>query len=214
MIKKAFIAQVTIILVVALLTPSMANAQITSHYGAKIGDSGANLVGFDLTISSPISKEVYSNTLPLEFKLHWSPVGVSLFFNWTFSGIYTYSIDYNSPVSIESNQSSSDFYGYGAHSENGFKYNPSFSYLLDISNLENGQHSIVISAGMYFNDSGKLHELYKDSSSPIIFSVQNQMSNNTLEFTLIPDLPTALAITVLVVITVALAVVVKRRKKV
>ncbi len=38
------------------------------------------------------------------------------------------------------------------------------------------------------------------------------MSNNTLKFTLIPDLPTALAITVLVVITVALAAVVKRRK--
>jgi hypothetical protein len=208
MIKKAFIAQVTIILVVALITPSTTNAQITSHYGAKIGDSGANLVGFDSTISSPISKEVYSNTLPLEFKLHWSPVGVSLFFNWTFSGIYTYSIDYNSPVSIVSNQSSSDFYGYS------FKYNPSFSYLLDISNLENGQHNIVITAGMYYNISGELDELYKDSSSPIIFSVQNQMSNNTLEFTLIPDLPTALAITVLVVITVALAAVVKRRIKV
>jgi hypothetical protein len=89
MARLAVVVLILLFLTLALLTPSTANAQITNHYGAKIGDSGANLVGFDLTISSPISKEVYSNTLPLEFKLHWSPVGVSLFFNWTFSGIYT-----------------------------------------------------------------------------------------------------------------------------
>lgn len=212
-IKKSFIAQVTIILFVALFIPLITNGQITSHYGAKTGDSGSNLVGFDLTIYNPISKEVYSNKLPLNFKIDWI-VGVYPFFNWTFAGIYTYSIDSKSPVSIESNQSESDRI-YPVN-EGNFKYNPSFSYLLDISNLANGQHSIVLSAGFYYeSQSGVLEwQFLNETSSPIYFQVQNSMpaSNPTPTPTpTVPEFPATLAITLLLVMALVFAVVFGRK---
>jgi hypothetical protein len=175
---------VAFFLTMPLLIPSMTtNAQTTSHYGAKIGDSGANLIGFDLTINSPISQKVYTDSLPFDFQLHWSPVGVSTFFNWTFVGLYTYSIDHKTPVSIESNQSESDIYGNGSN----FKYNPSFTYLLDISDLTNGKHVFVISAGLYYNMSGQLSQLYNESSSPLQFLVQNPAPSPTSK---VPEFPT------------------------
>jgi hypothetical protein len=171
-IKKPFIAQVTIILVVTFLIPSLANAQTTSHYGAKTGDSGANLVGFGLTMYKPINQEVYTNVLPLFFNIDWL-VGVYPFFNFTFAGIYTYTIDKMSPIIIESNQTSNDKYD----AKTNFTYNPSFSYFLNVSNLSKGQHSIVISAGFYYrSQSGSLQECFlNETSSPINFQIQNSI---------------------------------------
>jgi hypothetical protein len=172
MIKKPFIAQVAIVLVVAILIPSLANAQTTSHYGAKKGEPGANPVGFDLKMYKPINQEVYTNVLPLFFKIDWL-VGVYPFFNFTFAGIYTYSIDKMSPIVIESNQTSNDKYD----AKTNFTYNPSFSYFLDVSNLSKGQHSIVISAGFYYrSQSGSLQECFlNETSSPINFQIQNSI---------------------------------------
>jgi len=153
--------------------PSLVNLPTVTHYGDKVGQSGANPVGFDLTMYSPTSQKNYAGTIPLNFNVRWEPFGVSTFFNWTFSGIYTYSIDNKPAVSLQSNQSASDFYGYGPNASRTFKYNPSFSYLIDISNLENGRHRIVISAGLYYNQSGYLYQLFNESSSPFSFSVQN-----------------------------------------
>ena len=183
MIKKSFIAQVTIILVVTFLIPSLANAQTTSHYGAKTGDSGANPVGFDLTMYKPINQEVYTNVLPLFFKIDWL-VGVYPFFNFTFAGIYTYSIDNMSPIVIESNQTSNDKYD----AKTNFTYNPSFSYFLDVSNLSKGQHSIVISAGFYYrSQSGSLQECFlNETSSPIYFQIQSSIPVSTPTITPTP----------------------------
>jgi hypothetical protein len=176
MIKKSFIVVVTLILVITLVIPAVTVAQTTSHYGAKTGDSGANLVGFDLSINSPINQKVYADSMPLNFKLDWL-VGVYPFFNFTFAGIYTYRIDNLSPIVIESNQTSNDKYD----AKTNFTYNPSFSYFLDVSNLSNGQHSIVISAGFYYrSQSGSLQECFlNETSSPIYFQVQNSMPIST-----------------------------------
>ncbi len=195
----------------------MANAQTTSHYGANVGDSGANLVGFDLTMYTPIDQKVYSKTMPLDFNIHWI-VGVYPFFNWTFAGIYTYSIDNMSPIIIESNQSSNDHYD----ATTDFKYTPSFSYMLDISNLTNGAHKIVVSAGMYYNSNGHLmDDIFNETSSPIYFQVQNSIpvsnptsTQNPTPTTTIPEFSAILTITFLIVVIVAFAVVLKRKNKV
>ena len=59
------------IIVIFFLIQPIVNGQITSHYGAKTGDSGSNLVGFDLTVYKPINQEVYTNTMPLYFNIDW-----------------------------------------------------------------------------------------------------------------------------------------------
>ena len=167
--RLAVVVIILLFLALALLIPSMAHAQTTSHYGANVGDSGANLVGFDLTMYNPVDQKVYSKTMPLDFNIHWI-VGVYPFFNWTFAGIYTYSIDNISPIVIESNQSLNEHYD----AKTDFKYTPSFSYIIDISNLTNGVHKIAVSAGMYYNSNGHLmDDIFNETSSPIYFQVQN-----------------------------------------
>ncbi len=190
------------------LTLPMTNAQTTSHYGAKIGDSGANLVGYDLTMYSPQNQKAYANMMPLDFNITWKPVGVSLFFNWTFTGIYSCRIDNKPPVNIESNQSESDFFGYNAPSGSNFKYNPSFSYLLEISILTDGQHSIVVDAAMNYNMSGHLAQIYEESSSPIFFWVENSASSSALA---VPEFPSSMILAFFVIVAY-FAVSVRQRK--
>ena len=195
------------------LIPSLANAQTTSHYGAKTGDSGSNLVGFDLTMYKPINQEVYTNVLPLFFNIDWL-VGVYPFFNFTFAGIYTYSIDSMSPIVIESNQTSNDKYD----AKTNFTYNPSFSYFLDVSNLSKGQHSIVISAGFYYrSQSGSLQECFlNETSSPIYFQIQSSIpvSTPTITPTPTPTVPELswLVIIPLIVSILSVAVLLRHRK--
>jgi hypothetical protein len=164
----------------------MAKAQIISHYGDN-GVSGANMVGFYLTVNSPISQKTYVSTLPLNIKIDWNPVGVSQF--WPFAGLYTYSIDNKPAVSIVSNQSSNT----------GFNYHPTFSYLLDVSNLTNGKHSMVISAGLYFNNSGQLMaQLCNQSSTPIFFIVQNSTVQTSPT---VPEIPTLIILPIFALAT-------------
>jgi hypothetical protein len=131
----------------------------------KVGQSGANLVGFDLAMYSPINQGVYSNTMPLHFKIHWI-YGLLFYNNSILYGEYAYSIDNNPAVSLPSNQQS--------HSSKNFVANPSFSSNIDISNLTNGHHQIMIITDMEYNPfGGATISVCNQSSSPILFSVQN-----------------------------------------
>ena len=147
-----------------LTSPTPITSPSITHYGAKVGDSGANLVGFDLNMFSPISANRYAGSMPLNFSIHWI-IGVSAIFGWTFVGIYSYSIDGWSTVKITPNQNNS--------SDSGFKYDPTFSYTINTDGLGNGGHTLRVTAGLYFNQSGNLDKLYSVSSLPIVFQVQN-----------------------------------------
>ena len=106
--RKTFtLVIVTIFLTLAFLTMSITNAQTTSHYGAKVGDSGGNLVGFDLTIYNPVSHGVYSNSMPIHFKIDWI-YGLLFYDNAKQYGLYSYQIDNNPPVSLQSKPKKSD----------------------------------------------------------------------------------------------------------
>jgi hypothetical protein len=178
MIKKSFIFVVTLTLVITLVIPAVTVAQTTSHYGATVGDSGGNLVGFDLTIYSPISQKTYANTMFLYFKIDWI-YGLMFYDNAIQYGLYAYKIDNNPPVNLQSNQKS--------NSSTDFIVNPSFSSTIDISNLANGQHQLVIIADMEWNPFGYLAvSVFNQSSSPILFSIQNSTVSPTPIPTSIP----------------------------
>jgi hypothetical protein len=197
MIKKSFIAQATILLVVAFIIPSMTDAQTTSHYGDKVGDSGANLVGFDLTIYNPISQKVYANTMPLDFKIHWNPVGLLFYENAKQYGLYAYKIDNKPAVGLLSNQKS--------NSSKDFISTPSFSTTIDISNLKDGQHQLVIIVDMEWNPfGGGTTSVCNQTSAPILFSIQNSTASPT-PTTTVPEFPSTIILVFLVTATFALA---------
>jgi hypothetical protein len=199
--KKSFIALVTIVFVVAFLTSSMANAQTASHYGDKVGDSGANVVGFDLTIYTPISQKVYTNTMPLDFKVHWNPVGLLFYENAKQYGLYAYKIDNNTSVSLPSNQKS--------NSSKDFISNPSFSTIIDVSNLNDGQHQLVIIADMEWNPfGGGATSVCNQTSDPILFSIQNSTASPT---STVPEL-SWLVIVPLLLFMFSFAVLIRHRK--
>jgi len=170
MIKKAFIAQVTIILVVALITPSMANAQITRSYGRGFygEDSGLNYCSFDLTMYSPNSQTTYDNTMPLNFNIAWTVTPMTLG-PLPLNGYYAYSIDDGPFVRIAPTPSTSDHFTSSPYT---FLINPSFSYSVEISNLEKGYHNIVINASLYFNNNYPPHYFFFNiTTSTYIFLV-------------------------------------------
>jgi hypothetical protein len=222
--KVITLVLVALLLTMALIIPSVTNAQTTSHYGANVGDSGANLVGYTLTTYSPDNQTVYANTMPLIFNMTWIygliPIG-----NAKLSGVYTYSIDNNRPVTITANQSSNA--RFAGSPWNDFEINPTFLNLIDISSLTNGSHELVITAGMYYNFSGRLDQLFNESATPVLFSVvntttpistptQNPTPNptSTLSPTPTPTVPefSWLMILPLFIFMLSIAVIVKLRK--
>jgi hypothetical protein len=191
--KILFLLLVSFFLTLTVLIQSITDAQATSHYGDKVGDSGANLVGFDLTVYSPVSQRVYANTMPLDFKIHWSPVGLLFYENAKQYGLYAYKIDNNPSVSLPSNQKS--------NSSKDFISNPSFSSIIDISNLTNGQHQLVIVADMEWNPfGGGTTSVCNLTSVPINFLVQNSTASPTLTPT-VPEFPIIVVLSLLVVIS-------------
>jgi hypothetical protein len=162
---------ITLMLVVLLLTvvlsiTSITHAQITSSYG---NHSDINTTAFTLTIYSP-NNQTFSSIMPLNFSIDWTeyptfqlPVPPAPILN----AVYNYTIDNNPPVTVTSNQSSSDVFEYGSN----FTVNPTFSYLVNVSNFANGFHKIVITATLYGYSGGFL--FFGASSSPIQFLVQN-----------------------------------------
>lgn len=87
---------------------------------------------YKLVLFSPDDQTIYNDTLPLAFILRWTFVPLP---GMEPKADYAYRIDDNSFVSIVPNETSK---------------NPwSFSYMLDISNLQEGYHNIVIKATFY-----------------------------------------------------------------
>ena len=194
-ISKSFSLYVVLFLTLVLSITSMTNAQITSSYG---NHSDINTTAFTLTIYSP-DNQTYTSILPLNFSIDWTaypvfelpspPAPIP-------NGVYSYTIDNNPTVYVNSNQSSSDvFYA-------NFTVNPSFSYLLNISNLTNGQHKIVITASLY----GRGFFYFSASSSPIQFLVQNPTPTPTPTPTPANQLVTASYVFVIAIIVAAIGV--------
>lgn len=146
------------------IAPSSSNLPSTTHYGAKVGDSGANLVGFDLTIYNPTSDKTYSNRLPLNFTIHWiyglfSPNNSQLY------GEYAYQLDCNQPVSLPTNQKT-DY-------AKDFIANPSFSTNIDISRLSNGEHTLTITTDLKWDPFGdEPKSAMHQTSGPILFLIK------------------------------------------
>jgi hypothetical protein len=150
------------------LVPSIVNVKITSSYS---NNSNINPVAFTLTIYSPDNNQTCNNTLLLNFTIYWTTYP-------TFAGLpsppapvmhgdYSYKIDNNPAVFVDSNQSSSDYYD-----PRGFKVNPTFSYLVNVSDLANDYHKTVITASLSgLSGGGSIH--FSAVSSPVQFLVQN-----------------------------------------
>ena len=132
-------------LLIGVFIISTANGQITSSYS---NNSNINTTAFTLTINSPhLQNQTFSVTMPLNFTIDWteypsftfpSPPAPKLY------GYYAYAIDNYPEVFVSPNQSSSNIIGYS-----NFLVNPAFLYSINISNLANGYHKIVIKASLY-----------------------------------------------------------------
>ena len=144
------------LLILTLLIPSLANAQITSYYGRK---EGVNPAAFTLTIYSPNDQTAYANTMLLNFNITWTTFPSFIPPSPSLKGDYAYSIDDSPLIPIESNQSAS-----------ARAINPYFSYLVNVSNLANGYHKIVIIAGLYSHSD---YYYINQSCIPTLFLVQN-----------------------------------------
>jgi F0F1-type ATP synthase membrane subunit c/vacuolar-type H+-ATPase subunit K len=164
--KTLILMLVALFLTLALLVPSMTNGQITSSYS---NNTYINTTAFTLTIYSP-DNQTYKSTMPLNFTIEWTeypdfaplPSPPAPIMN----GVYSYTIDNNPAVTVTSNQSSSDVLD-----PRGFKVNPTFSYLVNVSNLANGYHKIVITASLSGLSGGSFS--FTASSSPVLFLVQH-----------------------------------------
>ena len=164
---KAITFVLAVLLTVGFLISSIANAQTSRSY---VSPTGAMSTSYKLTLFSPDKQTIYNKTMPLNFTLTWTfdliPVD-----DFKLTAEYAYSVDGNPFVSIVSNQSSNDHYAGGTN----FVYNPSFSYLLNVSNLSNGQHKIVIEASFYFG--GNLFLDFVLHSFPILSPKHNTLAS-------------------------------------
>lgn len=142
-----------------IILPSNTNP---SYYVSPTGETGTS---YKIILFTPNSQTAYTNRLQLAFNLKWSYVAMPM--GGELEGEYEYSIDDAPFVSIVPNQTLNDRYAGGTT----FVYNPSFSYLLDTSNLTNGDHEIVIRARFYY---GFLGLRLDASSRPFPFSLEGQ----------------------------------------
>jgi hypothetical protein len=140
------------------ITLPSTNASSPAIYVSPMGKMSTS---YRLTMFTPNDQTAYAGVLPLEFMIAWTYDILPLLEPKT---DYAYSIDGNPFVSMAANKTSND----RPEGDYTFVYNPSFSYLLDISNLTNGRHAIVIRASFNFG-----HLLLNDSSTPFAFTVQN-----------------------------------------
>jgi parallel beta-helix repeat protein len=155
-------------LILALLIPSVANAEFMRSYSSS--DPNVNYTHFFLTVYSPDNNQTCKSTLLLNFSVEWTDYPRFAGFPSppapVMKGLYSYTIDNNPAVTVTSNQSSTDQFD-----PRGFKVNPTFSYLLDVSNLTNGYHKIAIKVGLTNTESYVARYINKDT--PIQFFVQN-----------------------------------------
>jgi len=189
-------------LILALLIPSVVNAEFTRSYSSN--DPHINYTHFFLRVYSPDNNQTCKSTMLLNFSVDWREYPTFAGFPSppapVMKGLYSYIIDTNTAVTVASNQSSADQFD-----PRGFKVNPTFSYLLDVSNLTNGYHKIVITVGLTHNYSDIARYINRDT--PIQFFVQNLTPTDSP----IPEFPswTPLLITLITIVVVA---VIYRRK--
>jgi hypothetical protein len=184
-------------LMLALLIPSVANAEFTRSY--KSDDPVTNYTHFLLTVYSPDNNQTCKSTMLLNFTVDWREyptfAGLPSPPAPVMKGLYCYTIDNNTAVTVASNQSSTDQFD-----PRGFKVNPTFSYLVDVSNLTNGYHKIVITVGLTNNYDAIARYINKDTS--IQFFVQNPTPTDPP----IPEFPTWTPILIALVAVVAVAI--------
>ncbi|MCL5876549.1 MAG: hypothetical protein M1540_01900 [Candidatus Bathyarchaeota archaeon] len=131
-----------------------------------------NYCSFNLTITSPNNQTSYDKTLPLNFNLTWTNYPEFLL-PMPLNGYYAYSIDGSPFVRIEPVPSPSDHIV--GSSEVNFLVNPSFSNSVNISNLEEGYHNLVINASLYhYNNYPPTHFYFNITTSPYVFFVGEQ----------------------------------------
>jgi hypothetical protein len=193
-LKKAIsLAYLLFVSAIFLILP-IVNAQNPISYVSPEGEMSTH---YNLTVYSPNNQTVNNDSVLLNFNVQWLydmiPVG-----NYQLQLEYAYSIDDNPFVSIVSNQSANDFHAGGTD----ITTNPSFSYLLNISNLTNGYHKILIKASF-------LYAWQYSATYPVYFLVQNPTSNRTPS---VPEFPTLiLTITLLLTATLLATVMIKRK---
>ncbi len=177
-------------LVVGPATVEVTNAQVTHFYGRGYSDADPylNYCSFYITMYSPDKQTTHVNAMPLEFNITWTEY--PNFLVPALYGYYAYSIDNGSFIEVVSSQSANDvFY---QTSKNNFTINPSFSYLVDISNLEKGYHNIIINASLYNQNRSPPpiyppdHFYFNITTAPFQFLVGEPMSTPTQQPTIEP----------------------------
>ena len=162
--------------IIPLTIPSITKGEITSYHS---NNAEINLVSFRITIFSPDTDQSFSNAMYLKFTVNWTKYP-------TFSGFpsppaptlatnYTYTIDDYEPITITSNQSTTDIFGYG--SGRTIVVNPTFLYYVNVSNLTNGYHKLVVTANLH--STGSI--TFTDSSPPVKFLVEKSTPTLTSE---------------------------------
>lgn len=148
-------------IIVAMLVPSLATAQVTYYYS---NNAEINPVAFILTITNPQNQTTYSQSLPLQVDLTWNISLDSMLADHMPVKGYAYTIDNKALVNIAPNGSlpvprKEAYY---------------FNYTVDISSLSQGNHELSVIAWQYYNNSN-YQGLYNKTSEPITFKVDNTL---------------------------------------
>ena len=179
-------------LILALIIPSVANAEFTRSYSSS--DPNVNYTHFFLRVYSPDINQTCKSNMLLNFSVEWTDYPHFAGFPSppapVMKGLYSYTIDNNPTVTVASNQSSTDQFD-----PRGFKVNPTFSYLLDVSNLTNGYHKIVITVGLTHTQSYVAR--YINTDTLIQFFIQNPTPTDSP----IPEFPSWTILPLLIVAT-------------
>jgi hypothetical protein len=195
--RIAVVAIISLFLTLALLTPSIGNAQITSSYSS---NTGVYPVAFTLAVNSPNQHTNYFGNMLLNFSVIWTEFPTVGPFEFAADtpvvAYYAYAIDKNPLVSILANQTfiTENFYAL-----------PSFSYNLDISKLPNGFHQIAFIVQMYYLYNGQPSSLLINQTTfPVDFKVQDSKTPTPIpsvpEFSWLMILPLFLSILSIVVL--------------
>jgi hypothetical protein len=192
---------VFLVIIGAMLVPSMAAAQVTYYYS---NNTEINQVAFTVTITNPQNQSTYSKFLPLQVDLIWNVSLESLLDTHMPVKGYAYAIDNNQLINMAPN-------GSLAVPRKEAYY---FNYSVDVSSLSQGNHKLSVIIWQYYNNSN-YQGLFNQTSTPIIFEV-----DNTLPATATPTLspsPTVpelswLAIVPLLLAPFCIAILTWRRK--
>jgi hypothetical protein len=170
----------------------MLDALTSSSYTSPEDKIGTH---YHLTLYSPNNQSIYSDELPLNFSLEWGYEGIPIG-DYQLQFKYTYSIDDNpDQFNIIPKQSVTDHYVGGTN----ITTNPKFTCLINISNLTDGYHKIIIKADF-------VYAWYYSASYPVYFFVQNLTKTPTPA---VPELP---GLTIMPLLVILIFICIKTRK--